>query len=69
MLIQSFLEQRHSDKLGSLDFSKADDGRSVSGILFTAVVSSSPYLVFTAFTLADDPSGEFSIEGSDERGL
>jgi hypothetical protein len=54
-------------ELGSLDFSNADDGRSVSGILFTAVVSSSTIPGLYGFHFGGHHPAEFSIEGSDER--
>ena len=54
-------------ELGSLDFSKADDGGSVSGILFTALVSSSAIPGLYGFHFGGHDPAEFSIEGSDER--
>ena len=54
-------------ELGSLDFSKADDGGSVSGVLFTAVVSSSTTPGLYGFHFGGHEPAEFSIEGSDER--
>ena len=54
-------------ELGSLDFSKADDGRSVSGILFTAVINSSTLPGLYGFHFGGHDPAEFSIEGGDER--
>jgi len=48
-------------------FSKADDGGSVSGILFTALVSSSAIPGLYGFHFGGHDPAEFSIEGSDER--
>jgi hypothetical protein len=56
-------------ELGSLDFSKANDGRSVTGILFTAVVSSSTMPGLYGFHFGGHDPAEFSIEGSNERGF
>jgi len=53
-------------ELGSLHFSKADDGRSVSGILFTAVINSSTLPGLYGFHFGGHDPAEFSIEGSDE---
>jgi len=54
-------------ELGSLDFSDADHGGSVSGILFTAVVSSSTIPGLYGFHFGGRDPAEFSIEGGDER--
>jgi hypothetical protein len=51
-------------ELGSLDFSDADHGGSVSGILFTAVVSSSTIPGLYGFHFGGHDPAEFSIEGS-----
>jgi hypothetical protein len=54
-------------ELGSLDFSDADHGASVSGILFTAVVSSSTIPGLYGFHFGGHGPAEISIEGSDEQ--
>ncbi len=54
-------------ELGSLDFSDADHGGSVSGILFTAAVSSSTIPGLYGFHFGGHDPAQFSIEGGDER--
>lgn len=54
---------------GSLDFSEADHGGSVSGVLFTAVVSSSTTPGLYGFHFGGSEPAEFSIEGSNEERL
>src|SRR5438132_12926972 len=56
-------------ELGSLDFSDANHGGSVSGILFTGVISSSTIPGLYGFHFGGHDPAEFSIEGSDERGF
>lgn len=53
-------------ELGSLDFSDADHGGSVRGILFTAVVSSFTIPGLYGFHFGGHDPAEFSIEGGDE---
>ncbi len=50
-------------EFGPLNFSKADDGGSVSGILFTAEVSSSTVPGFYGFHFGTGGDASFSIEG------
>jgi hypothetical protein len=54
-------------QLGSLNFSDADHGGSVSGVLFTALISSSTTPGLYGFHFGGSGPAEFSIEVSDER--
>jgi hypothetical protein len=51
-------------EFGPLNFSKADNGGSVSGILFTAEVSSSTVPGFYGFHFGTGDDASFSIEGA-----
>lgn len=54
-------------QLGSLNFSDADHGGSISGVLFTALINSSTVPGFYGFHFGGNEPAEFSIEASDER--
>ena len=54
-------------EFGRLHFSRADNGGSVSGVLFTAEVSSTTVPGLYEFHFGGRQPAEFSIEGSNER--
>ena len=54
-------------ELGSLDFSQADLGGSVTGVLFTAVVTPLTTPGIYGFHFGGHRPAEFAIEGSNER--